>query len=122
MPYVQFESDGDFILEPRCSKFAVGLQMEGRKMGGIRGPVGLWFEGQRVTGAPLCVKCSNIYCSLGSLVVRFVCCLSCELRDPPPLGESASPFIDEGNGLTSERGRVYVCQVLLPTPSGTRWL
>ena len=25
------------------------------------------------------------------------------------LGESASPFIDEGDGLTSERERVYVC-------------
>ena len=24
-------------------------------------------------------------------------------------GGSASPFIDEGDGLTSERGRVYVC-------------
>jgi len=33
VPYVQFESVGDFILEPRCSKFAVGLQAEGRKMG-----------------------------------------------------------------------------------------
>ena len=33
MPYVQFESVGDFIPEPRCSKFVVGLQMEGRKMG-----------------------------------------------------------------------------------------
>ena len=28
VPYVQFESVGDFILEPRCSKFAVGLQTE----------------------------------------------------------------------------------------------
>ena len=33
MPYVQFESVVDFILEPRCSKFAVGLQAEGSKMG-----------------------------------------------------------------------------------------
>ena len=33
VPYVQFESVGDFIPEPRCSKFAVGLQMEGRKIG-----------------------------------------------------------------------------------------
>ena len=32
MPYVQFESVGDFISEPRCSKFAVGLPMRGRKM------------------------------------------------------------------------------------------
>ena len=60
MPYVQFESVGDFVLEPRCSKFAVGLQMEGRKMGGTRGPVGLWSEGPRMTGAPLCSMCSSM--------------------------------------------------------------
>ena len=54
---VQFESVGDFIPEPRCSKFAMGLQTEGRKMGGIRGLVGLWSEGPRVTGAPLYAKC-----------------------------------------------------------------
>ena len=72
MPYVQFESVGDFIPKPRCSKFVVGLQMKGRKMGGIRGLVGLWSEGLRVTGAPLCAKCSSV-CSRfepgGSVVV-----------------------------------------------------
>ena len=36
MPYVQFESVNDFIPEPRCSKFAVGLQTEGRKIGGYK--------------------------------------------------------------------------------------
>ena len=36
MPYVQFESVGDFIPEPRCSKFAVGLQTRRRKMGGYK--------------------------------------------------------------------------------------
>ena len=39
------------------------------------------------------------------------------------LGESASPFIDEGDGFTRESvgERVRVCcLVLLPTPSGTR--
>ena len=60
MPYVKFESVGDFILEPRWSKFVVGLQTEGRKMGGTRGPTGLWSEGPRVTGAPLCAECSSI--------------------------------------------------------------
>ena len=63
MPYVQFESIDDFIPEPRCSKFAVGLQMERRKMGGTRGLVELWSEGSRVTGAPLCAKCFE--CMLG---------------------------------------------------------
>ena len=33
VPYVQFESVGDFIPEPRCSKFAVGLQTEGERWG-----------------------------------------------------------------------------------------
>ena len=45
-------------------------------------------------------------------------------NDRPPLGESASPFIGEGDGLTSlerKREKVYVCfLVLLPTLSGTR--
>ena len=39
MPDVQFESVGDFIPEPRCLKFVVGLQTRRRKMEGIRGPV-----------------------------------------------------------------------------------
>ena len=33
VPYVQFQSVGDFIPEPRCSKFVVGLQIRGSKMG-----------------------------------------------------------------------------------------
>ena len=41
VPYVQFESVGDFISEPKCSKFAVVLQTRGSKMGGARGSVGL---------------------------------------------------------------------------------
>ena len=60
MPYVQFESVGDFISEPRCSKFAVGLQTEGRKMGGMGGPVGLRSKGPSVTGALLCAKCLSV--------------------------------------------------------------
>ena len=40
MPYVQFELVSDFIPEPRCSKFAVGLQTRRRKIGCTRGPVG----------------------------------------------------------------------------------
>ena len=60
MPYVQFESVGDFIPEPRCSKFAVGLQTRRGKMRGTRGPVELWLEGPRATGALLCAKCSNV--------------------------------------------------------------
>ena len=72
VPYVQFESVDDFIPEPMCSKFVMGLQTEGRKIGSIRGPVRLWSEGPRVMGAPLCAKCSSV-CSRfdpgGSVVV-----------------------------------------------------
>ena len=60
MPYVQFESIDDFIPEPRCSKFAVELQTEGKKMGGTRGPIELWSKGPRVTGASLCAKCWSV--------------------------------------------------------------
>ena len=63
MPYVPFESVGDFIPEPRCSKFAVGLQASGSKMWGVRGPVELWTEGPRVTGASTCAKYWNV-CSV----------------------------------------------------------
>ena len=102
VPYVQFESVDDFIPEPKCSKFAMGLQTRRRKMGGTRGPAELWSEGPRVMRAPLCAKCSNV-CSRfepgGSVVVYWI---------DRSLGESASPFIDEGDGLTSERERVYI--------------
>ena len=60
MPYVQFESVGDFIPEPRCSKFVVGLQTRGRKIGCMRGPVELRSERPRATGAPLRAKCSSV--------------------------------------------------------------
>ena len=60
VPYVQFESVDDFIPEPRCSKFIVGLQTRRREMGGTRGPVGLWSEGPKAIGAPLCAKCSSV--------------------------------------------------------------
>ena len=60
MPYVQFESVSDFIPDPRCSKFAVGLQARRSKIGGIRGPVGLRTEGPRVTGVPTCAKCCSV--------------------------------------------------------------
>ena len=33
MPYVQFQSIDDFIPEPRCSKFAVGLQTNRNEKG-----------------------------------------------------------------------------------------
>ena len=79
-------------------------------MGGTRGPIRLRSKGPRVMGAPLCAICLSV-CSRfepsGSpivCVVRVVADRSISL-----LGESASPVIDEGDGLTSERERVYVC-------------
>ena len=39
VPYIQFQSVGDFIPEPRCLKFVVGLQTSKEWEGGVRGPV-----------------------------------------------------------------------------------
>jgi len=86
MPYVQFESVGDFIPEPRCSKFAVGLQMEGSKMGGARGPVGLRTKGPRAMGAPTCAK----YSSECSVFVRLIVNGSV---DRSPFWERARPLL-----------------------------
>ena len=63
MPYVQSESVDDIIPEPRCSKFAMGLQTRGRNMRGARGPVELRTKGPRVTGAPTCAMYSSV-CSV----------------------------------------------------------
>ena len=42
-----------------------------------------------------------------------VCCSSCcVLIDRPLLGESASPFIDEGDGLTNERESVCMLSLV----------
>ena len=46
VPYVQFGSISNFIPEPRCSKFAVGLQTRRRKMECTKGPVGSGRKGQ----------------------------------------------------------------------------
>ena len=88
-------------------KVCCGVTNGRDKDGGARSPVRLWSEGPRVMGAPLCAKCLSV-CSRfepsGSLVV-------CDVRvvvDRSPLGESASPFIDEGDGLTRGRERVLI--------------
>ena len=60
MPYVQFESVGDFIPEPRCSKFVVGLQTRRRKMGDIRGPVGSNQELRYELSVQACACGSNL--------------------------------------------------------------
>ena len=38
-----------------------GVTNKKEKDGGTRGPVGLWSEGPRATGAPLRAKCSSMY-------------------------------------------------------------
>ena len=58
-------------------------------------------------------------CARGLNLVVLLLCTSELDRSLSVLGESASPFIDEGDSLTSERERVYVCLVLLPMLSGT---
>ena len=58
VPYVQFESVGDFIPKPRCSKFAVGLQTRGSKMGvsDVRSDSGLKGQEWRVLQRALSVR------------------------------------------------------------------
>ena len=77
---------------------------EREKDGGARDLVELLSEGPRVMRAPTCAECSSVCLRFepsGSVVVRLI--------DRPLLGESASPFIDERENLTSERERVHVC-------------
>ena len=73
MPYVQFESVDDFIPSLGAQSLLWGYKQKGERWGGTRGLVKLWSEGPRVMEAPLCAKCLNVCCSLGSLVVRIVC-------------------------------------------------
>ena len=47
MPYVQSGSVGDFISEPRCSKYVVGVQTRRRKKGVYKRFGGLRPEGSR---------------------------------------------------------------------------
>ena len=53
----------------------------------------------------LCVRA----CAQGlNLVVLLLCASELDRSQSTyPVGESASPFIDEGDGLTSERERVH---------------
>ena len=131
VPYVQSGSVGDFIPKPRCSKFAVGLQTRRREKGCTRGPVDSDRKGRE--WQELCYELSvqaGAWCP--NLVVLWLWAI--DLRDSDQLefiffiGGSASPFIDEGDGFTSERVRVrmlpslvaHAYRALLPTPTGTR--
>ena len=63
VPYIQFESVGDFIPGPRCSKFVMELQMEVSKMGvqevrSNSGPKGReWRELLRALSIGACALC-----------------------------------------------------------------
>ena len=52
-----------------------GITNRREKDGGVRGPIGLWSEGPRVTGAPACAKYLSV-ALLESLVIRVVLILS----------------------------------------------
>ena len=69
---------------------------------GARGPVRLWSEW--ILG-----HSDHVYC------------LSCEPIDSPS-GESVSPFIDEGDGLTSERERVRMLLRFVAYAGGYRMM
>ena len=61
----------------------------------------------------LCVR----VCAQGLNLVVLLLCTS-ELIDLSFLGEGASPFIDEGDGLTSERERVCMLLSLIAHAGG----
>ena len=92
MSYVQFESVDDFILDPRCSKFVVGLQTRRRKMGvqEVRSNSGQRDREQWELRHMLSVRA----CTRGLNLVVLLLCTS-EL-DPSEsiylLGGSASPL------------------------------
>ena len=66
---------------------------------------------KRGTGPKSLMEGSKGCQELGSsLTVCDVCCLS---RVGPFVGGSASPFIDEGDGFTSERARVRTLHSLI---------
>ena len=62
-----------------------------------------------MTGTLLCAKCLSVCSRFEPSGSPVVCVVRVVVNRSISLGESASPFIDEGDGLTSERERVYVC-------------
>ena len=50
-----------------------GVKNKRKKDGGTGGPVGLWSEGPKATGAPLCAKCLSV-CSRFELSGSVVVC------------------------------------------------
>ena len=108
---------------PGARSLLWGYKREGIRWG-ARGPVGLWTEGPRETGAPTCAKYLSV-CSVrivGSSIRWCLNRLSCVRSIRRPFGKSASSFINKEDGLTSfKRDIERVCAlVLLPTLSGTR--
>ena len=102
MPYVQSGSVGDFIPEPRCSNSIVGLQTR-RKEGCTRGPVGSDRKGR---GRPELRYELDVQACARGVASYWSSESKLEEDRPPPIGGSASPFIEEGDGFTGERERV----------------
>ena len=63
-------------------------------------------------------------CACGlNLVVLFLCTSELiDLNQLSLLGESTSPFIDEGDGLTSERERVRILVYLVAHANGYKMM
>ena len=95
MPYVQSGSVGDFISEPRCSKSVLGLQTRRKNEGCTVGPVGR----AEIDRSYTMNEVSNPKLELEGV----------DLGELPVFGGSASPFIEEGDGFTSERESEYGC-------------
>ena len=86
-------SVGDFIPEPRCSKSVVGLQTRRRNEGCTVGPV----RRAEIDRSYAMNEVSNPKHELEEV----------DLGELPVFRGSTSPFIEEGDGFTSERESEY---------------
>jgi len=97
VPYVQCGSVSDFIPKPRCSKSVVGLQTRERERE-MGCPVGL-VRRAKIDRSYAMNEVSNPKLELEEV----------DLGSPALFGGSTSPFIEEGDGFTSEREGEYGC-------------
>ena len=91
VPYVQFESFDDFIPEPRCLKFAVGLQTRRRKMGVLEVRSDFGRKGQE--GREPRYELSVRACARGLNLVVLLLCTSKLDRSESLCWERAHPLL-----------------------------
>ena len=92
VPYVQFQSVDDFIPEPKCSKFAVGLQTRRREIGvqEVQSDSGQRDQERRELRYVLSVRA----CARGlNLVVLLLCTSELDRSNESTCWERAHPLL-----------------------------